>query len=97
VYNGRAGVALPRQGSHGFGDHAACACPGGTTERGTGGAQDACRQQNRIIKLQAAGMDGKGWHEEGDLPDKIKGLLMGIILRIIKKFISSRRCQAVAK
>jgi hypothetical protein len=30
-------------------------------------------------------MDGKGWHEEGDLPDKIKGLLM----RKIKKFISS--------
>jgi hypothetical protein len=24
-------------------------------------------------------MDGKGWHEEGDMPDKIKGLLMGSI------------------
>ncbi|MDD4447141.1 MAG: hypothetical protein PHN61_05635, partial [Methanothrix sp.] len=45
-----------------------------------GGAQDACRQQYRIIELQAAGMNGKGWHEKDDLPGKIKGLLIVLIV-----------------
>ena len=97
MYNGGAGVAFPRQGSHGFGDHAACACPGGAAERGTSGAQDACGQQDWIIKLQAAGMDGKGWHEERDLPDKIKGLLMATLFFILRlaylpQFQSRDRC-----
>ena len=77
MHNGRAGMAFPRHGSHGFGDHAACACPGGAAERGTGCAQDARGQQDRIIKLQAAGLDGKGWHEERDLPGQDKRLING--------------------
>jgi hypothetical protein len=76
MHNGWSGVALSRHGAYRLGDHAPSACPGGATERGTSGAQDACRQQDRIIKVQATGMNGKGWHKRGDLPDKIKGLLM---------------------
>lgn len=78
MHNGGAGVAFPWDGAHGFGDYAACTCLGGSAKGGAGGAQDACRQQDRIIKIQAADMDGKRWHEKGDLQDKIKGLLMRI-------------------
>jgi hypothetical protein len=42
-------------------------------------------------------MDGNGWHEEGDMPDKIKGLLMGIILRIIKNYLRRHLGKAMAK
>jgi hypothetical protein len=73
--DGRAKMAFSWNGAQRFGDNASCASLSRPAEGGTGGAQYSCGKEHRIFKVQATGMDGKRWHELGDMPDKIKGLL----------------------